>query len=210
MNLEETHSQTLRHPTKNDITGLILAGGRGSRFNEQDKGLIPYKGSTLVENAISKLTPQVSSIILSANRNLDVYNKLDVECIEDSYSNFLGPLAGIHTALQTIKTEWLVSIACDTPCFPLHYVETLASSITKNKTRLAVAQSNNRLQNVFMLAHKSLFSSLDDFLERGERKAQIWIQQHNPNIVDFEQPHAFYNINTPEDLTQIEELQCDE
>ena len=210
MNLEETHSLALPYPTKNDITGLILAGGQGTRFNDQDKGLIPYKNSTLVENAISKLAPQVKTIFLSANRNLNFYNSLNSTCIEDNYSDYLGPLAGIHSALQTMQTPWLASIACDTPCFPSDYVKKLSLSLKDKKSLLAVVQTGSQLQNVFMLAHKDLFESLDTFLSKGERKAQIWIEQNNPTIVQFERQEAFYNINTPEDLENIEALQCDE
>jgi len=209
MNLEETLSQALCHPTKNDITGLILAGGRGTRFNDQDKGLIPYKGSTLVENAISKLRPQVKTILLSVNRNLNFYNRLNPNCIEDNYSDYLGPLAGIHSALKIMQTPWLASIACDTPCFPSDYVEKLASSLKDKNSLLAVVQTGTQLQNVFMLVHKNLFESLDMFLSKGERKAQIWIEQNNPSIVQFERQEAFYNINTPDDLENIEALQCD-
>lgn len=210
MRLEQTHTDSISPPTRNNITGLILAGGRGTRFNGQDKGLIPYKGSTLAEHAIARLTPQVKTILLSVNRNLDYYNNLNTICIEDNFSDYPGPLAGIHTALKKMQTEWLVTIACDTPCFPLDYVEKLTAALVGNESLVAVVRNENRLQNVFMLVHKNLLASLDGFLKNGERKAQIWIEQNNPGIVDFTQQYAFYNINTPEDLANIEALQCDE
>ena len=210
MTLEQIHTHSISPPTKNNVTGLILAGGRGQRFNDEDKGLIPYKGSTLTEHAISRLTPQVKTILLSVNRNLDYYKSLNATCIEDSFSDYPGPLAGIHTALKKIQTEWLVTIACDTPCFPLNYVEKLSSSLLDQKSLVAVVKNKNRLQNTFILVHKNLFASLDSFLNNGDRKAQIWLEQNNPSIVDFKQQHAFYNINTPEDLINIEALQCDE
>lgn len=210
MHLEQTDTDPVCPATKNNVTGLILAGGQGQRFNDQDKGLIPYKKSTLAECAITRLTPHVKTILLSVNRNLDYYNSLGMTCIEDDFSDYLGPLAGIHSALKTMQTQWLVTIACDTPCFPLDYVEKLSSSLLGSESLLAVAHNNNRLQNVFMLVHKNLFESLDNFLMNGERKAKIWIEQNNPTIVEFSQQHAFYNINTPEDLTNIEALQCDE
>lgn len=210
MHLEQTHTNSISPPTCDNVTGLILAGGRGSRFNDQDKGLISYKGSTLAEHAIARLAPQVKTILLSVNRNLDYYNSLNVTCIQDSFSDYPGPLAGIHSALKIIQTEWLVTIACDTPCFPLDYVEKLSSALHDKKSLVAVVRNENRLQNVFMLIHKNLFASLDTFLKNGERKAQIWLEQNNPCIVDFTQQRAFSNINTLEDLTNIEALHCDE
>jgi len=222
MPLEKINIHSVKPPTKKSITGLILAGGRGQRFNDQDKGLIPYKGSTLAEHAIARLAPRVNTVLLSVNRNLDYYNSLNVSCIEDDFSDYPGPLAGIHTALKQISTEWLVTVACDTPCFPLNYVEKLSASLLCSKSNptsnlasnsqslLAVARNENRLQNVFILVHKNLFESLNTFLNDGERKAKIWIEQNNPTLVDFTQQHAFSNINTAEDLTNIEALHCDE
>lgn len=210
MYLEETHPEPISPPTRNNITGLILAGGRGTRFNEQDKGCLPYKGSTLTEHAIARLAPRVKTILLSANRNLDYYNKLNATCIEDGFSDYPGPLAGIHSALKKMQTEWLVTVACDTPCFPLDYVEKLSASLQNKESLIAVARNQNRLQNVFMLVHKNLLTSLDSFLKNGERKAQIWLEQNNPIIVDFTQQHAFTNINRPEDLINMEILHCDE
>lgn len=205
------HLNHVPTPTKDNTSGLILAGGRGQRFNNQDKGLIPFQGSTLAEHAISRLAPQVNNVLISANRHLDDYQKFDATCIQDVFSDYPGPLAGIHAALKNLDHPWLASVACDTPCFPKDYVERLSTALSQSDSLIVVAKSNNRLQNVFMLVHKTLFNSLNEFIKRGERKAQIWLEQHNPVIVDFnETPYAFYNINTPEDLTQIEKLECNE
>lgn len=205
MNLEN-----IPPPTKETITGLILAGGKGRRFNCQDKGLLAYKNTTLVEHAITRLQPQTAAIIISSNRHFAFYQQRNINYVEDKITGFSGPLAGIHAALAVIKTDWLVSIACDTPCFPYTYVEQLINALDKKKTLIAVAHSNKRLQNVSMLLHKSLYKSLDSFLMAGERKAQIWLEQHAPAICEFNSPpYAFFNINTPDELTEIERLNCD-
>jgi len=204
------HLDKIAMPTKANITGLILAGGRGQRFNNEDKGLIAYKDSTLAEHALARLTPQTNSLLISANRHFEFYEGIGATLIKDEIKDYAGPLAGIHAALNTIETEWLATIACDTPCFPIDYVSQLANAIEKSKTLVAVASSQNRLQNISMLVHKSLYPSLNAFLNAGERKVQIWLEKNNPVIVDFNNPkHAFYNINTPEDLIAFEKLNCD-
>jgi len=201
----------IEKPTKENTSGLILAGGRGRRFDNQDKGLINFRGTTLVEHAILKLTPQVHRVLISANRNLDFYAQLKLTCIEDASTDYLGPLAGIHAALQNLQTDWLVSVACDTPCFPRNYVKKLSNALSQSNSLIAIAQSDARLQSVFMLVHKTLFNSLDEFLKQGERKVQIWIEQHKPVIVNFNKStQAFYNVNTIEDLNRLEELNCNE
>lgn len=211
MHIQNNQIDKMAIPANTTISGLILAGGQGKRFAGQDKGLIPFKGTTLVEYAINRLKSEVNEVIISANRNLDFYQKLQLRCVEDSIADYSGPLAGIHAALRVIDTEWLVSIACDTPCFPGNYVRALALKQQQANSRLVVAQSHGRLQNVFILIHKSLLGSLDTFLESGERKAQIWIEQNSPAIAGFsENDTAFYNINTPEDLKQLENLPCND
>ncbi|VAW94556.1 Molybdenum cofactor guanylyltransferase [hydrothermal vent metagenome] len=205
------HLNGIPTPTKGNTSGLILAGGRGQRFNNQDKGFIPFQGKTLAEHAIARLAPQVNTVLVSANRHLDDYQKLEATCVQDIFSDYPGPLAGVHAALKHTELDWLVSVACDTPCFPTDYVKKLSAALSQSSSLIAVAKSNSRLQNVFMLVHKTLFRSLDKFIRNGERKAQIWLEQHNPVIVDFNKPaHAFYNINTPEDLAEIEKLQCND
>jgi len=194
-------------PNKANLTGLILAGGQGQRFNRQDKGLISFKNTTLIEYVIERLRPNVNQLLISANRNLDFYQSLNADCITDAIENFSGPLAGIHAALKNLQTDWLISVACDTPYFPADYVERMLTTLNESNSLLAIAQSNSQLQNVFMLAHKNLFNSLDTFLNKGERKAQIWVEQHQPVIVDFSDiDNAFYNINTPEDLIELEKM----
>lgn len=211
MHIQNKPSGNIAIAAKDTISGLILAGGQGKRFNGQDKGLLPFKGTTLVEYAIKRLTPDVNEIIISANRNPDFYSKLQQRCVKDIIPDYSGPLAGIHAALSIIETEWLISIACDTPCFPNDYVKGLTNKQQQTNARLVLAQSHGQLQNVFMLVHKSLFTSLDTFLKSGERKAQIWIKQNNPAIAEFNKNDtAFYNINTAEDLNQLEKLSCDD
>lgn len=202
---------TFIEPTKENINGLILAGGRSRRFNNQDKALMPFNGTTLVEHAVDRLKKQTHSVLVSANRHFDFYQQRNINYIEDKIADYAGPLAGIHAALATNKTPWLVSIACDTPCFPKDYVSQLANAVISNNTLIAVARSQNRLQNISMLIHQSLFDSLDCYLKAGERKAQIWLEQLQPSIVDFNQPEdSFFNINTEEQLQQMEHRNCDE
>ncbi len=191
-------------PTKTqNITAVILAGGQGSRLGGLDKGLIQLQQISLIQHVINRIKPQVTEIIISANRNLDVYTDLGFSVYKDEISDFAGPLAGILKALQQCQSEWLLTIPADSPFIADDLAQRLIQNIEDNK--IAIAHDGERLQPTFSLIHKSLESSLKDFLQKGERKTRVWMQQQPHTIVDFsDQADAFININTQEELNNAE------
>lgn len=186
-----------------NITAVILAGGQSSRFGGVDKGLIQLQKIPLVQHVINRIQPQVSEIIISANRNLKVYTDLGFSVYEDEISDFAGPLAGILKALQQCKSEWLLTVPADSPFIPCDLVLRLSQNIQDNK--VVIPYDGKYLQPTFALIHKSLAASLEYFLQQGERKARVWMQQQAHTIVDFsDQADAFININTEDELKDAE------
>ena len=191
-------------PTKTqNITAVILAGGQGSRLGGIDKGLIQLRKISLVQHVINRIEPQVAEIIISANRNLDVYTDLGFSVYTDEISDSAGPLAGILKALQHCQSEWLLTVPADSPFIANDLAQRLIQSVQDNK--IAIAHDGERLQPTFSLIHKSLKNSLKDFLQKGERKTRVWMQQQPHTIVDFsDQADAFSNINTQDELNNAE------
>ena len=113
---------------REDITGLVLAGGRGSRMGGVDKGLQDHRGIPLALHALRRLQPQVGTAMLSANRNLPDYEAMGVPVWSDSIEGYAGPLAGLLTGLEHARTDWLVTVPCDTPDFPSDLVDRLAEA----------------------------------------------------------------------------------
>ena len=186
-----------------NITAVILAGGQGSRLGGVDKGLLELNKIPLVQHLINRIQPQVAKIIISANRNIKRYADLGFPVYEDEISDFAGPLAGILKALQQCKSEWLLTVPADSPFIPANLAQRLGKNIQNNK--IVMAHDGERLQPTFALIHKSLASSLEDFLQQGERKARVWMQQQPHKIVDFsDQAYAFININTKDELKNAE------
>ncbi|MDH5599718.1 MAG: molybdenum cofactor guanylyltransferase MobA [Gammaproteobacteria bacterium] len=186
-----------------NITAVILAGGKGSRFAGIDKGLVKLNNIPLVQHLVNRIQPQVSGIIISANRNLDSYKKLGFPVYEDEISGYAGPLAGILKALQHCQTEWLLIIPADSPFIPTD----LVSRLTQNSkdTKLVIPHDGEHLHPTFALIHHSLLESLQHYLDKGERKARAWMQQQSHTIVDFsDQADAFMNINTEQELKNAE------
>ncbi|MFP4595882.1 molybdenum cofactor guanylyltransferase, partial [Ralstonia sp.] len=83
-----------------DITGLILAGGRGSRMGGVDKGLQVFQGAPMAMHTLMRLSPQVGHVLINANRNLAAYESFGVPVVVDSMPDFAGPLAGILAGLE--------------------------------------------------------------------------------------------------------------
>lgn len=201
------------------ITGLILAGGRGSRMGGIDKGLQAFNGVPLALHTLLRLTPQVGTTMISANRNLEAYEAFGAPAWPDSTAlgDYAGPLAGFVTGLERCTTPWLLTVPCDTPLFPLDLVERMASAFVREGADIAIASANEideggkarlRPQPVFCLMHVRLLESLLVFTKGGGRKIGAWTAQHKAVSVPFDNASddamAFFNANTLAELHLLE------
>ena len=196
-----------------DITGVILAGGRGSRMGGVDKGLQNFNGMPLALHSLMRLSPQVGAAMINANRNLSAYESFGVPVWPDVISDYAGPLAGFLTALERCETPWLVTVPCDTPLFPQDLVMRLAKAAHEQDAEIAMAAAREedgqvRTQPVFCLLRTDLMESLVKFTHGGGRKIDAWTAQHKTVVVTFDAPHddqrAFFNANTLAELHQLE------
>ena len=191
-----------------DITGLILCGGRGTRMGGVDKGLQTHNGIPLAMHALLRLQPQVGQLMINANRNLAAYESMGVPVWVDPVADFPGPLAGWLAGLEQCQTTYMVTVPCDTPDFPADLVARLAEALVKEDADIAMAASLEegqvRTQPVFCLLKSSLLESLLLYLHDGERKIDGWTARHRCATVVFDDPRAFFNANTPQELAQLQ------
>ena len=191
----------------NDITGLILAGGRGTRMGGIDKGLQNYQGMPMALHALMRLAPQVSEVMINANRNLSAYESMGVSVWPDTVADFAGPLAGLAAGLERCETAYLVTVPCDSPLFPLDFVQTLAQALEDSDADIAMVateeEGKRRTQPVFCLLKATLLTSLLNFLHSGQRKIDLWTAQHRCIEVTFDDARAFAGANT---LTELQQL----
>jgi molybdopterin-guanine dinucleotide biosynthesis protein A len=186
------------------ITGLILAGGRGSRMGGVDKGLQNYRGLPLAMHALLRLSPQVGQVMINANRNLGAYESFGVPVWPDALPDFSGPLAGFLAGLDHCETPYLVTVPCDTPLFPSDLVARLSTALQAQGAEIAMARTGAQVQPVFTLMKTSLLESLVRFTEGGGRKIDRWTAQHHTVEVDFDDESAFANANTQDELVALE------
>lgn len=195
-------------PEKSLITGLVLAGGRGSRMGSVDKGLQPFRGQPMVRHVIDRLAPQVGRLAINANRNIETYSAFGVPVWPDELEGFAGPLAGMQTGLHRCETPYMVTAPCDTPFLPLELVERLADALAARQADLAIAATGEgdsyQPHPVFCLMKTSLRPHLDEFLLSGKRKIDAWYASLRVAEVRFADESAFRNINTLDELQQFE------
>jgi molybdopterin-guanine dinucleotide biosynthesis protein A len=192
----------------NQITGLILAGGRGSRMGGVDKGLQPFRGAPMALHVMMRLSPQVGEMMINANQNIGPYESFGVPVWPDQLADFAGPLAGLQTGLQHCETEYLVTAPCDSPFLPMDLVTRLGAALIVQDADLAVAVTGEgaerQPQPVFCLLKTSLISHLSQFLQEGGRKIDAWYASLKVAEAHFGDAAAFRNINTLDDLRKYE------
>ena len=191
------------------ITGLILAGGRAQRMGGIDKGLIPFHQKPLIETTIQRLKTQVGPILINANRNITKYAVYGYPVIMDETPDFSGPLAGFLMGLKNCKTPYLLTTPCDSPLFPEDLATKLTSELEQTNLDLVYASSKEAdgkvwAQPVFCLMRANLQDSLISFLDKGDLKIDRWFKELKSGTVIFDNAQAFANANTPEELQSLE------
>lgn len=201
------------------VTGLILAGGRGTRMGGTDKGLQNFRGLPLALHTLMRLQMQqgqpMAEVMINANRNLSAYEAFGTAVWPDTLDGFAGPLAGFMTGLERCETPLLLTVPCDTPLFPLDLVQRMHQALRREQADLAMAAACEedgqlRAQPVFCLMRVELLESLVAFTHQGGRKIDAWTALHRTVLVPFNEPHdsaqAFLNANTAAQLQSLENV----
>lgn len=191
------------------VTGIVLAGGQGQRMGGADKGLIAFRHKPLIEHVVERLAPQVSQIMISANRNLSIYEAFGYPVISDTARDtppnerYQGPIAGILCCMEKIQTPYAFIVPCDTPLLPQNLVATLTTHCAGQS--LVLLRDQHRLQPLFGLYHRSLLADLRRYFSCGGRKLVSWCEAQSPLILEWpEDASGFTNINTLDELTELE------
>lgn len=192
--------------------GVILAGGQARRMGGGDKGALVVAGQTLFDRVIDRLGPQVGRMALSANGDPARLAEFGLPILRDTLPGYPGPLAGVLAGLEWAAEAGLshiVTAAADTPFFPADLAARLARAAERAQTPIALAatQEDGRLirHPTFGYWPVSLRVDLRHALEGGLRKVVLWTDKHGAASTLFDDD-AFFNINTPEDLSRAHDM----
>ncbi len=194
-----------------EVAGLILAGGLSRRMGGGDKGLTTVGGHSLLERVVTRLTPQVGPLLLSANGDPARFRSFGLPVAADVVENQAGPLVGILTGLEWFaarhpEIEWMVSAAADTPLLPTDLVERLLAAATATGADIAMPRSGGHAHPVFALWPLRLAAALRRaVVNDGQRGVGAWAGRHRVATVDWPviPNDPFFNVNTPEDLAEL-------
>ena len=195
----------------NNILGVVLAGGKSQRFGE-DKCQVKLGDRLLIDYILSEITDEFEEILLVANNSINFKKSKNITLINDFKKN-LGPLGGVLTAMKWVKEnnknyQWISTFPADTPFFKTHILKKFLQAINFNENKLFFIKSNNTRHNIFGLWSIDLLDKLEDDLDKGERKVEIWANSIGVKSIDmhFENKDPFFNINTKEELAKAEEI----
>jgi len=186
-----------------EITGVVLAGGRATRMGGKDKGLQVLNGKPLWQHVAETLEPQVTSLAISANRNIDIYQRSGLPVYEDTLADYPGPLAGMLSVMQQSSAEWFLFCSCDTPFIPACLVERLVKH--RKQSPVVWVHDGERDHPTIALMNKGLIPQLETYLAAGERRVMVFMRQAGGHSVDFsDRKSSFINVNTTEDLEMMQ------
>jgi molybdopterin-guanine dinucleotide biosynthesis protein A len=191
---------------RDQVTGVILAGGKARRMGGVDKGLVPINGRPMISWVIDALRPQVADVLVNANRNHGRYGEFGCPVMDDGDSEFRGPLAGMASGMRAARTPYIAVVPCDSPLIGGELVQRLFEVVATSGAPVAAAHDGERLQPVFALLSCELLDDLAGYLDAGERKIDRWYARHGYETVDFSDvAEWFANINAPDDKHALEE-----
>ena len=201
---------------KREVPAVILSGGQSRRMNRNDKAFLSILDKTLLEIVVNRLQRQTQQVAINTNSNSPKYVKHGLPILNDQIGGFLGPLAGIFTAMKWANDmgyKNVATVAVDTPLFPNNLLEELYQKMKKSNCDIVFAASvsdhkqKKILHPVFGLWKTYLFEDLRDELKKGVRKVTLWSERHKASNVCFfdETIDPFFNVNTPEDIALLKE-----
>ncbi len=216
---------------REDLSGLILAGGQSRRFNFRDKGLIEFKQKPMIAHVIERIAPHVSSLAISCNTNITQYEALcDAYraslgktsawgvCLADSVNDTLkGPLAGIERYLKDIKTPYCFVCSCDMPLIPSDIVTILIDTMVysqkqachiiddQGRHQLAILVKTNTARATLMQVAEVNAVTTASQSESSKHSIRQWLKQMGSlGIAYMGSAEKMTSINTPEQLAIME------
>ena len=194
----------------NNILGAVLAGGKSQRFGE-DKSQVKLGDKLLIDYILSEIIEEFKEILVVSNSSIDFRKSEKISVIKDIKKN-LGPLGGVLTAMKWVKEnnkdyKWISTFPVDTPFFKHSILQKFLQDIQPEESKLFFIKSNNTRHNIFGLWSIDFMDKLEEDLNKGERKVEVWANSIGVKTIniEFQNEDPFFNINTKEDLEKAKD-----
>jgi molybdenum cofactor guanylyltransferase len=187
------------------VNGYILAGGKSLRMGT-DKAFLAFRGKTLIQHVIEKLSPAVDEMIVVSNNLSFLEMKTDVisDVIKDK-----GPAGGIHAALQHCSSSKIVVVSCDMPFINAEAIEFIIKN--SSNTQITLPFHNNNLEPLFGVYSKDCFLQWEKLVQQNVLKLSDIISHFSlQKLLTDEHPvftdAMFTNINTKDDFINAQKV----
>ena len=196
---------------EHNILGVILAGGKSSRFGS-NKSLSNLSNIKLIEHVINKISKYFSEILIVSNDSKLILDSSNIKIIKDCKIGNLGPLVGVLSAMkyanQKKKYNWVITFPCDTPFFDEIIIEKMMQKISTKNEKIFLIKDKKQKHNIFGIWSTSLEKILEQDLNKNFRKVDLWADKIGCSYIekDIKNENEFLNINTKEDLELAEKI----
>ncbi|WP_313089638.1 molybdenum cofactor guanylyltransferase MobA [Stutzerimonas nitrititolerans] len=182
---------------------LLLAGGRGSRMGGQDKGLVIWRGQSLVSWLHAVARPLTDDLIISCNRNHQQYADFADQLVSDQERDFPGPLAGIRAGLAAARNQWLMVLPCDAPLIDRPLLTSLHEAAFRAPERPLMLRQGQQWQPLFCMIPLSIAPSIEMAWQNGARSNRDVLLRLGADSLELSPSDPrLANLNTPELLAQ--------
>jgi molybdopterin-guanine dinucleotide biosynthesis protein A len=193
-----------------NILGTVLAGGKSQRFGE-DKSQVKLDGKVLIDYILNEISDEFKEILIVSNNKIKFKNSDNISIIGDLKKD-QGPLGGVLSAMKWIKEKkkdykWISTFPVDTPFFKKEILQNFLREINLEESNLFFIKSNNTRHNIFGIWSIDLMEKLEEDLNNGERKVELWANSVGVKVINMEfiNEDPFFNINTKDDLEKAKE-----
>jgi molybdopterin-guanine dinucleotide biosynthesis protein A len=183
----------------NEITGIILAGGKSSRMGT-DKALIDVKGKKLIEYSIAVMKTICHHILISAND--PVYEEFGFPVIADNFKE-IGPIAGLEACLRYSKTKINLVAPCDSPFLKSNLFSEILKNVEGYEATVPILK-DGKVEPLAGYYSKEALPTIIQQIEKGDYKLQNLLKAINTKYIAITDANCLANINTPQDLGNIE------
>ena len=168
----------------------------------QDKALLPWKGSTLIQSVACEVFNAAGNVTLIGSP--ERYGKLGFPMCFPVISDKLagcGPLGGLYTALSATTAEWNVLVACDMPAVTCRLLEELLKAAEASGADALVPQTPGGLEPLCAVYNVRLLPAVESAIHSKLLKMHDFVSTIQACLWPAPDATVFRNINTPQELT---------
>ncbi len=183
------------------IVGIVLSGGKSSRMGTE-KGLVKWKGKSLIEYSVDCLRNNCKSVVVSSNK--DCYNYLELPVVADEIED-CGPIGGIYSCMKAVKADYYLVLACDVPNVPFQLFDDLLSFIGDADVIFPI-DNDERWQPLISVYKASCFKVIEEELLKRNYKMMKLLNLLNVKTFSITNELTYFNSKMLSNANSLQDI----